>query len=84
MSVCRYYDETKLVKANNVKVKDVVEYLNKLNPEASISCCGSDLFYFHSSTDGNIVTVDHELLEDAYEKDFCEIFETVADIPNIN
>ena len=79
VKIYRYYDAKKLAKADNVRVKDIIEYLSKLNPEASMTCCGADLFYFHSSEDGNMITMDNELLEDAYE-----VLKIKEDIPSIN
>lgn len=61
------FDIDKKRQFNKATVKEVIQELEKLNPEAEFCVIGDNHFFIHVETDGTVVTLDTEEMTDEYE-----------------
>ena len=47
-------------------VRDIINILNTLNPDATFLCDGDSYFYLHVESDDSIVCIDSSSLDDDY------------------
>jgi hypothetical protein len=56
-------------KFQGAKVRDLIEALQALPPEAQIECDGDEHFWLHVEGAHSVVNIDSTELEDEYEED---------------
>lgn len=61
------YDKKQLQSYSEITVGQLVEILKALPEDAQIFICGDDYCFIHVETDGAVVNLDNEPLEDCYE-----------------
>ena len=64
------YNPEKRKGYNKVKVKDMINILQELPPEAGICICGDSYVFIHVEEDNSLVNIDNEELSENYEEDF--------------
>lgn len=60
------YNFDKIRQGYNISIKDLINELEKLNPQANITICGDPKIYIHVADDDSVVTLDSEVDEDWY------------------
>ena len=61
------FDPSKRIELVVPTVEELIDTLQKLPPEATVTCCGEESFWLHVETDGSAVCIDHDELDDAYD-----------------
>lgn len=77
------YNLAKRRKSECMSVKDLINELEKENPDAEITCCGDNYVYLHVENDQSVVTIDCEDLDEAYDWETEEILDEWWNIPSI-
>ena len=63
------YDSKQFSSYSELTVGQLVEILNGLPQDAEFVLCGDDHFYIHVESDGSVVNLDNNSLEDCYDDD---------------
>lgn len=61
------YDKNQKQSYSEITVGQLVEILKALPEDAQIFICGDDYYFIHVESDGSVVNLDNEPLEDCYE-----------------
>ena len=61
------YDKNQKQSYSEITVGQLVEILKVLPEDAQIFICGDDYCFIHVASDGSVVNLDNEPLEDCYE-----------------
>ena len=67
MLIHEYDSRKRKIFPQNVTVGEILEELKKFPPEASFYCCGSPYSVLHATPDRMTVSIDHDVLHDAYD-----------------
>lgn len=51
----------------DIPVSYLIELLRSMPPEATLTVNGDNYFYIHVETDGSVVNIDNEPLDECYE-----------------
>ena len=77
------YDFNKVTQGFDITVKDLINQLETINPEAKVAICGDSKLYIHVTEDESVVSLDHSIEEDWYYDDKGGYFGNEEDIPVI-
>ena len=61
------YDKNQKQSYSDIRVGQLVEILKALPEDAQIFICGDDYCFIHVESDGSVVNLDNEPLDDCYE-----------------
>lgn len=65
------FDINKKRQFNKPTVREVIQELEKLNPEADLCVIGDDQFFLHVEEDGTVASFDTEEMNDEYNETLC-------------
>lgn len=63
------YDKNQRQSYSEITVGQLIEQLKSLPQDAQIFICGDDYCYIHVESDGSVVNLDNEALEECYDDD---------------
>ena len=63
------YDKNQKRDLSIITVEILIKMLKPLPQDAKILICGDDYCYIHVESDGTIVNIDNEPLDDCYDED---------------
>lgn len=63
------YDSKQFQSYSELTVGQLVNILQGLPQDATIAICGDDYCYIHLESDGSVVNLDNNSLEDCYDDD---------------
>ena len=63
------YDKNQKRDLSIITVETLIKMLKPLPQDAKILICGDDYCYIHAESDGTIVNIDNEPLDDCYDED---------------
>lgn len=60
------FDSRQMKMLYKTSVKELIAILSELPQNASVTICGDDYCFVHVETDGTVINIDNEYLEEAY------------------
>lgn len=61
------YDIKQLLSFSKITVEQLIDVLTTLPKDAQIVICGDEYCYLHVESDGSVVNIDNEALDECYD-----------------